>query len=721
MNNKMVYFLKTALAIWLSILIPLALCFMFMRSSVKSDVFRCIDTFIESENVNITKCLKLEFDNVYHNLKELKAYLENVDDGTSEQFIKNYAKQYTTVNYINVYDSNGKLLYGSEKNDHETQLDQSDLKIDNDAVNYSISENKDKKLSIVFFVPLNNKITKKKMFAKVSVDWNFFEKYIHNIPEGSFARMFYVISPDCKRYVSFNALPKKDNQTNAIALGMHLAEKIQSIINGLSNVNIASVDFRLVKTEIAVPEKMHGSKFFFVIATDNSVFASVSESLIGSVPFLAWIMVGVVMLISLIIARKHTSANEMLEVSNKISESTPLAIVIFNAETGSIKEINLAASTLLQIQPEEKSKINMWNMFVAIADQEYVKNAIDSDITVFNHEILAQTFGSGTFWSVCSASPVMIDGTKYIVLGILDINRRKEIEKKLANNAEILEKQISDRTADLEKNTAELQKINAELEASKIKADTANKAKSTFLTNVSNELKTPLNAILGYSEILKEEAEDRKDNVTADDLTKIIGSAHHLLSLINEILDLSQIESGKTQLFFENVSIENMLKEVESVVMPTITENNNSLYIEHSKDVGIMYTDATKLRQCLLNILGNSAKHTEFGKITLRASLIIKDGIDFVEFSVVDTGRGIAPDKLETIFEPFNDNDSELNLGLSVTKEYVEYLGGTINVESELGIGSKFVVRLPRKCETKSSEKIVVKNEIEKDDELIDL
>ncbi|MDR2268399.1 MAG: HAMP domain-containing histidine kinase, partial [Holosporaceae bacterium] len=246
----------------------------------------------------------------------------------------------------------------------------------------------------------------------------------------------------------------------------------------------------------------------------------------------------------------------------------------------------------------------------------------------------------------------------------------------------------------------------------KAAADEANAAKSKFLTNMSNELKTPINAIIGYSEILKEEALDRKDTVSADDLRKIIGSAKHLLSLIDEILDLSKIEAGKTQMYFENIDIIDMIKDVEGVTMPLIADNDNSLFLEYPKDIGVMYTDSTKLRQCLLNLLSNAAKFTEFGRITLRVAPVVKEEVDFVEFSVIDTGIGIPADKIGTIFSVSQDDNSKsAGLGLSLTKRYAEFFGGAIFVESTEGIGSKFSIRIPRISKVVSNEFIEVKNE----------
>jgi signal transduction histidine kinase len=243
---------------------------------------------------------------------------------------------------------------------------------------------------------------------------------------------------------------------------------------------------------------------------------------------------------------------------------------------------------------------------------------------------------------------------------------------------------------------------------------------------MSNELKTPVNAIIGYAEILMEEALDRKDQVSADDLRKVIGSAKHLLSLIDEILDLSTIEAGKTQLFFENFDVMGMVKDVEGVTMPLITNNDNSLFLECAKDIGSMYSDVTKIRQCLLNLLSNAAKFTQFGKVTLRVVPVVKGGVDLIEFSVVDTGVGIAPDKIDTIFESFieegaaHGSGSTSGLGLSLTKKYAEYLGGTVSVESQPGVGSKFIMRIPRTANVESNEFIEVKNKRATEEEVIE-
>ena len=420
-------------------------------------------------------------------------------------------------------------------------------------------------------------------------------------------------------------------------------------------------------------------------------------------------------------SRFYTKTKEQLDVSTAISTATPLAIVIFRVADGKIMQINMSALTLFRINREAINEVDCWKLFLYEDDRHYISNAISSNVNVLNYEVLAQSYSGGSFWAVCSASPIEIEEQPCIILAALDINRHKEIEKKLANNAALLEVQIKERTEDLEVKAKQLEDSNALLEKSRLAADEANAAKTKFLANMSNELKTPINAIIGYSEILEEEALDRKDTVSADDLRKIISSAKHLLSLIDEILDLSSIESGKTQLFFENVDINNLIKDVESVTMPLVTNNDNSLFLEVGKNIGVMYTDATKLRQCLLNLLSNAAKFTQFGKITLRVTSVVKNGLDFIDFSVIDTGSGIAPDKIEHIFDAFQDNQNKSSgagLGLSITKKYTEVMGGSVSVESELGVGSKFSIRIPRTATIESSDTVVVKNQ-QMDDEAI--
>lgn len=730
MLRKALNIIKATCILLACVLIPLFIGIKFIKSSSEKDASKCVDTFLEDEGSGLSKYIGLQFENTN---KDINLMLSDIkfndlsDIKKTKSCIESLVSKNKTIAAVNIYEENGKFLVSSSSNSSEA-LDPAAEKMKNidDKVIFSIDQLEDNSIVVKNIVKqeVNLAGKKNKYFFEFIVKWDQYETYMNGMKEGSFPRMFYIISPDCRRYVSLNSLPTNaKSKRSVVALGLHLVEKQQSISLGISNVKIETSEFTLYKDEIKIPEQMLGNKFYIIVATDGSTFKAVAKKMLENIPIIILILVASWLFLCLILSRFYNKTKDQLEISTKISESTPLAIAIFRVSDGKIMRINLSAMTLFRIDRESINTTNLWNLFIYDDDKQYIMNAASSNINVLNYEVLAQSFGGGSFWSICSASPINIEGELHIVLATLDINRRKEVEKKLANNAALLENQVAERTADLEMKAKELEESNLKLEKAKSIADEANAAKSKFLTNMSNELKTPINAIIGYSEILQEEALDRKDTVSADDLRKIIGSAKHLLSLINEILDLSKIEAGKTQLFFENIEVQTIIKDVEGITMPLITEHDNSFFLECAKDIGSMYTDATKLRQCLLNLLSNSAKFTEFGKVTLRVMPLVKGGVDFVEFSVIDTGIGISSDRLNNIFDPFQNNVSKKSgagLGLSLTKKYTEYLGGTITVESESGVGSKFIMRIPRIAMNESNEFIEVKNRNTKDEEIID-
>jgi len=248
----------------------------------------------------------------------------------------------------------------------------------------------------------------------------------------------------------------------------------------------------------------------------------------------------------------------------------------------------------------------------------------------------------------------------------------------------------------------ERQKAEAEILEAKRAADGANQAKSAFLANMSHELRTPMNAILGYSEMLIEEAEDVGQDDFIPDLKKINQAGTHLLSLINDVLDLSKIESGKMEVYAEVFDVGGLINQVAGTAQPLMSKNNNRFKIERGEQLGHAHQDITKLRQSLLNLLSNSAKFTHEGTITLSVAREQTDGVEWLSFVVNDSGIGIAEDKLEHVFEEFSQADNSTTrdyggtgLGLAISRRFCQMLGGDLSVASQVGLGSTFTIRLP--------------------------
>ena len=235
-------------------------------------------------------------------------------------------------------------------------------------------------------------------------------------------------------------------------------------------------------------------------------------------------------------------------------------------------------------------------------------------------------------------------------------------------------------------------------------AERANEAKSLFLANMSHELRTPLSAIIGYSEMMQEEIGDGADaSELAPDLRKIEGNARHLLGLINDVLDLSKIESGKMEVYAEEFDVAGMARDVASTVRALVARKGNTLAVNLEPGVGVMRTDVTKLRQILLNLLSNAAKFTEHGTITLSAMRLPGGGGgDWMVFRVSDSGLGMTEEQLGKLFQRFTQADASTTrkfggtgLGLSISKAFGVMLGGDLSVDSVPGQGSTFSLFVP--------------------------
>ena len=257
--------------------------------------------------------------------------------------------------------------------------------------------------------------------------------------------------------------------------------------------------------------------------------------------------------------------------------------------------------------------------------------------------------------------------------------------------------QIFSDVTDIKKREVELEELVIELNRAKDLADTANQTKSQFLANMSHELRTPLNAIIGLTEMLKEDCVDDGLDDFIEPLDRVFSAGKHLLTLINDVLDLSKIEAGKVEIYNETFDLKSIINEIARTTQPLLDINNNKMIINYEDDIDEITNDQTRFKQILLNLISNATKFTENGKVLLNIRKEGHTGGGMLSIDVVDTGIGMTEEQMGRLFTAFVQADSSTTrkyggtgLGLTISKQLAGLMGGDVMVKSTVNVGTTF-------------------------------
>jgi len=385
------------------------------------------------------------------------------------------------------------------------------------------------------------------------------------------------------------------------------------------------------------------------------------------------------------------------EASSALLKNAPHPLLALNADT-SIKYLNPALEELSGYSLSEviglKAPYPWWTEETWDKTNQDLREAMRNGVT--GKEELFQKKSGERFWVNINATPVIIDGEyKYFLANWVDITERKRMEQELKEKSELLEV----KNEELQAQSRELMIQEQALVEKTRELEVASKAKSEFLAHMSHELRTPLNVIIGFSELMLDGAVGDFNEEHKQCLNDILDSGQRLLSLINDILDLSKIEAGKMELRMRNITLQNTLETLKNEMIPIINRRKQNLELIIQAELPLVRADKDKIRQVLINLLSNSTKFTPDGG-HLRVEVVRENR--WCRVSVIDDGIGIRKKDQKIIFQPFRQIDSPLpreaggtGLGLAIAKQIIEKHGGQLWVNSEYGKGSQFHFTLP--------------------------
>ena len=391
-----------------------------------------------------------------------------------------------------------------------------------------------------------------------------------------------------------------------------------------------------------------------------------------------------------------------------LAESTSMAMLVSHLDSGAIAYANTSAGTMLQRESQELINQLIPDLYFLESEWHDLQQHFLENQRVRDYEIRLRRNNKEPLWVLASLHLLWLKGEQVLLSTFYDITLLKkteialrESETKLREQANLLEQRVEERTH--------------ALKLAKEAAESASRSKATFLANMSHELRTPLNAILGFAQLMLYDQDLNEQNQS--DLQIICNSGHHLLTMINDILEMSKLEAGGIFLREQECDLTDIIDTAKDMLhLKALEKKLDFEVIIHPHTPRLIYTDEGKLRQILINLVGNAIKFTDLGHVYVR--VFVQNNLHLY-FEVEDTGSGISDSEMATLFQPFVQTDSGrrsqegTGLGLSISYNYVHLMGGQMSVSSKVGKGSTFSFYIPLKpLESNNSESIRSSNRV---------